>query len=165
MAVYQKKNYKYLIVKHNASMDDRDWKILYQLINNGRKPVVDISDELGIPRATVQERIKKLVDGGVIRKFTAIPNYEKIGKEVTAYILVSFSRESNLSQKAVAQEIAEIPDVYEVSLISGEWDIILKVRAASVNAIGNLVIERLRMMKGIEKTQTCVCFQTIKETP
>ncbi|MGQ9781610.1 MAG: Lrp/AsnC family transcriptional regulator [Nitrososphaeria archaeon] len=146
-------------------MDEKDWKILCQLMNNGRKSVVDISDDLGIPRATVQERIRKLVDEGIIKGFTAIPNYQKIGKEVTAYVLVSFSRESNISQKAVAQEIAEIPDVYEISLISGEWDIILKVRAASVTEIGNLVIEKLRMMKGIEKTQTCVCFQTIKETP
>ena len=146
-------------------IDDKDWKILFQLMDNGRKSVVDISNDLGIPRATVQERIKKLVDEGIIKKFTIIPNYQKIGKEVTAYILVTFSRDSNLSQKALAQEIAKIPEVYEISLISGEWDIMLKVRATSVHEIGNLVIERLRMMRGIEKTQTCVCFQTIKESP
>ncbi|MEM0053794.1 MAG: Lrp/AsnC family transcriptional regulator [Nitrososphaeria archaeon] len=144
-------------------LDEKDWKILWKLIENGRKSVVEIAYELGIPRATVQERIKKLMKERVIKKFAAIPDYSKIGKGVTAFILVSFSGESNLSQRNLAEEIAKIPEVYEVSLISGEWDIILKVRTTSVEEIGKLVIDKLRMMRGIQKTQTCVVFQTIKE--
>jgi DNA-binding Lrp family transcriptional regulator len=145
-------------------LDDKDRKILLQLVNNGRKSVVEISNELGMPRATVQERMRKLTEKGVIKKFTVLPDYGKIGKEVTAFILVSFSGESNLSQRFLANEIAKIPEVYEISLISGEWDIILKVRAGSVSEIGTLVIDKLRMMRGIQKTQTCVSFQTIKDT-
>jgi DNA-binding Lrp family transcriptional regulator len=144
-------------------LDDKDRKILLQLAGDGRKPVVEISNELGMPRATVQERIRKMTERGVIKRFTVIPDYGKIGKEVTAFILVGFSGDSNLSQRSLANEIAKIPEVYEISLISGEWDIILKVRAGSVSEIGTLVIDKLRMMRGIQKTQTCVCFQTIKE--
>jgi len=145
-------------------LDDKDRKILLQLVDNGRKSVVEISNELGMPRATVQERIRKLSEEGIIKKFTVLPDYGKIGKEVTAFILVSFSGESNLSQRILANEISKIPEVYEISLISGEWDIILKVRAGSVSEIGTLVIDKLRMMRGIQKTQTCVSFQTIKDT-
>jgi Lrp/AsnC family leucine-responsive transcriptional regulator len=145
-------------------MDEKDRRILLELVNDGRKTVVEIANELGMPRATVQERMKRLIESGVIKKFTALQDYRKIGKEVTAFILVSFSGESNISQRSVAEEIAKIPEVYEISLISGEWDIILKVRAASVGEIGTLVIDKLRMMRGIQKTQTCVSFQTIKDT-
>jgi DNA-binding Lrp family transcriptional regulator len=144
-------------------MDDKDRKILLQLLDDGRKPVVEIANELGMPRATVQERMRRLVGVGVIKKFTALLDYHKIGKEVTAFILVGFSGDSNVSQRNVAEEIAKIPEVYEVSLISGEWDIIIKVRAGSVSEIGTLVIDKLRMMRGIQKTQTCVSFQTIKD--
>jgi len=49
-------------------------------------------------------------------------------------------------------------------VISGEWDMLLKVRANSVEEIGKLVVDKLRAMKGIEKTETCVSFQTIKES-
>jgi len=144
-------------------LDDKDRKILLQLAGDGRKSVVEISNELDMPRATVQERIRKMTEKGVIKRFTVIPDYGKIGKEVTAFILVSFSGDSNLSQRSLANEIAKIPEVYEISLISGEWDIILKVRAGSVSEIGTIVIDKLRMMRGIQKTQTCVSFQTIKE--
>ncbi|MDV3277563.1 MAG: Lrp/AsnC family transcriptional regulator [Nitrososphaerales archaeon] len=145
-------------------LSTKDQKILAELLEDGRKSVVEISKELRIPRATVQERLKKLVDSGVIRKFVAIPDYSKIGKQVTALVLVSFRNAENVSQRSLAEQMSKIPGVYEVIVISGEWDIALKVRAGSVEDIGTLVVDRLRMMKGIEKTQTCVAFQTIKES-
>ena len=147
------------------ALDDKDWRILSMLTADGRKSVVEMAKELSIPRATVQERMKKMVDGGIIRKFAAVPDYSKIGREVAAYVMVSFTREGTFSQRKLAEEIGLIPEVHEISLISGEWDLILKVRASSVKEIGSLVVDRLRMMKGIEKTQTCISFQIMKETP
>ena len=144
--------------------DAKDQEILAKLTEDGRKSVAEISNELQIPRATVQERLKKLVDSGVIRKFAAIPDYSKLGKQVTALVLVSFRSVENVSQRSLAEEISKIPGVYEVIVISGEWDIVLKVRAGSVEDIGRLVVDRLRALKGIEKTETCVAFQTIKES-
>jgi len=144
-------------------IDAKDEKILEELLDDGRKSVVEISDELGLPRATVQERLKKMVESGVIRKFVAIPDYSKIGKQVMAYVFVTFSSGGGLPQRKLAEEISKMPGIYEVSVISGEWDMLLKVRAGSVEEIGRLVVDRLRAMKGVEKTETCVAFQTIKE--
>lgn len=143
--------------------DDKDLAILEVLVADGRRPVVEIAKELDLPRATVQERVKKMVDSGLVKRFVAIPDYARIGMGVTAYILVSFGATGNVTEKSLAEAIAKIPAVYEVALISGEWDILIKARAESVEEIGRLVIEKLRMMKGIEKTQTCVSFQTIQE--
>ena len=145
-------------------LDTKDEKILKLLVADGRKSVVEISEELSLPRATVQERLKRLVDSGTIRKFVAIPDYSRIGRQVTAYIFVSFRSEGSLSQRNLAEDVSKIPGVYEVAVISGAWDILVKVRAGSVEEIGGLVVDRLRAMKGIEKTETCVAFQTIKES-
>jgi Lrp/AsnC family leucine-responsive transcriptional regulator len=146
-------------------LEDKDRGILALLLRDGRTSVVEISNELRIPRATVQERVRKMIEAGVIKRFTAIPDYSKLGQPVTAYIFVSFRNEKDVSQHGLAEEMARIPQVYEVSVISGEWDILLKVRAGSVEEIGRLVVEKLRMMRGIERTETCVSFQTIKEVP
>lgn len=144
-------------------LDSKDERILEELLRDGRRSVVEIADSLNLPRATVQERVKRMVESGVIRRFAAIPDYSKIGKQVMAYIFVTFSNEGGLSQRKLAEEISRIPGVYEVSVISGEWDMLLKVRAGSVEEIGRLVVDKLRATRGIEKTETCVAFQTIME--
>lgn len=164
LAFRQTKAHISQLFQHHARLvDSKDEKILKQLLDDGRRTVVEIADDLDLPRATVQERLKKLVESGVIRKFTAVPDYSKIGRQVTAYIFVTFSSEGGLPQRKLAEEISKVPGVYEVSVISGEWDMLLKVRAGSVEEIGRLVVDRLRATKGIEKTETCVAFQTVKE--
>ncbi len=145
-------------------MDEKDEEILRILVEDGRRSVVDISEELEIPRATVQQRLKRLVETGVIRKFVAIPDYSKVGKQVAAYVFVTFKSEENVSQRNLWVEASKLPGVYEVSAISGEWDALLKVRAGSVEEIATLVVDRLRATKGIEKTETCVVFHVIKES-
>ena len=150
---------------HFAEMvDAMDEAILGALMKDGRRSVVRIAHDLKVPRATVQDRIRRLTESGVIRRFVAVPDYAKLGKGTAAYVLVSFGGRERVSQLALAEEIARIPEVHEVSLISGEWDILLKVRATSVGQVGKLVIDRLRMMRGVEKTQTCLSFEAVKES-
>jgi len=143
-------------------IDEKDRKILDELMEDARKSVVDISNDLGIPRATVQERIQKMKRSGVIRKFVAMPDYSLLGRPLTAFVLVSFMPDS-VSQRDLGEQISHLPRVDEVHLITGEWDILLKVRAGSMDELGKLVLDKLRTMKGVMRTVTCVCFNTLKE--
>jgi len=68
------------------------------------------------------------------------------------------------SQRDKAAEIAKFPEVQEVHIITGDWDLLIKIRAENVDAIGKFVIDKLRLIKGIEKTLTCMVFETCKET-
>ena len=143
-------------------IDEKDRRILDELMQDARKSVVDISNDLGIPRATVQERIQRLKESGVIRKFVAIPDYSRLGRPVTAIILVSFMP-GTVSQRELGEQISRLPRMDEVHLITGEWDIMLKVRAESMDELGKMVLDKLRAMKGVMRTVTCVCFNTLKE--
>ncbi|MCJ7713514.1 Lrp/AsnC ligand binding domain-containing protein, partial [Candidatus Bathyarchaeota archaeon] len=55
-------------------------------------------------------------------------------------------------------------EVQEVHIITGDWDLIIKLRAEAVDSIGKFVIDKLRLINGLEKTLTCMVFETIKET-
>ena len=143
-------------------IDAKDRRLLDELMEDARKSVVDISNDLGIPRATVQERIKRMKQSGVIKKFVAIPDYSLLGRPVTAFIFVSFMP-GTVSQRELGEQISHLPRVEEVHLITGEWDIVLKVRAGSMDELGKLVLDKLRAMKGVMRTVTCVCFNTLKE--
>ncbi len=144
-------------------LDDKDTAILEELIEDSRKTTKAIAKELDIPRATVHDRIARLERKGVIRKYTAIPDYREMGLGVTAFILVQFDHTGGASQRETAEDVADIPGIFEVHLISGEYDILLKVRGASMEEIGQLVVDKLRDVKGVARTLTCASFATVKE--
>ena len=144
-------------------LDEKDTAILEELMKDSRKTTKAIAKELDIPRATVHDRIARLERKGVIRKYTAIPDYREMGLGVTAFILVQFDHADGKSQRDTAEEIAEIQGIFEVHLISGEYDILLKVRGSSMEEIGQLVVDKLRDVKGVARTLTCASFATVKE--
>jgi len=144
-------------------LDEKDRRILGELVQDASQSVAALSTRLRIPRTTVQERIKRLRNSGIIRRFTVTLDHARLGKPATAFILVSFLPGAGISQKKLAHEIARIEDVVEVHIISGEWDILLKVRSESTQSIGSLVIDKLRAIEGVARTLTCVSFAGIKE--
>ena len=144
-------------------LDDKDRSILEALTQDSRKTTKGIARELDIPRATVHDRIARMEKRGVIKRYTAVPDYGQLGVGVTAFILAQFDHAEGRSQRETAEEIADIDGIFEVHLISGEYDILLKVRGASMEEIGNLVVDKLRDVKGVSRTLTCASFSTVKE--
>lgn len=144
-------------------LDEKDSSILEELMIDSRKTIKAIARELGIPRATVHDRIVKMEQKHIIKKYTAVPDYSQLGLGVMAFILVQFESEKGLSQRDTADDIASISGIFEVHMISGEYDMLLKVRGSSMEEIGKLVIDRLREVKGVARTLTCACFTTVKE--
>lgn len=144
-------------------LDEKDSAILEELTKDSRKTTKAIARALDIPRATVHDRIVKMEQKGVIRRYTAVPDYNQLGLGVTSFILVQFVPEKGVSQRETAEDIASLPGIFEVHMISGEYDMLLKVRGSSMEEIGKLVIDRLRDITGVARTLTCACFTTVKE--
>ena len=144
-------------------LDEKDRLILRELREDSKKTTKTIAESTGIPRTTVHDRIHKMEQSGVIRRFTVVPNYEQIGEPTTAFVFISYSGGTGSSQKEVAEQLAKLEGVYEVHMISGDWDILAKVRGENVERIGGLVTERLREIPGVGRTVTCAVFKTVKE--
>ncbi|MEM4484051.1 MAG: Lrp/AsnC family transcriptional regulator, partial [Candidatus Methanomethylicia archaeon] len=103
---------------------------------------------------------------GYIKNYVAILDEKKLGFSTTAFILVSFSYEAGgrkLDQREVAREISKFPEVQEVHIITGDWDMILKVKVRDVNELGQFIVDKLRKVVGVEKTLTSVSLESIKE--
>ena len=144
-------------------IDEKDRAIIAVLRKNARETTKDISKAIKLPRTTVSERIKKMVERGIIKKFTVTLDYEKIGLPITAFILVSFLPNPEISQRELAKRISKMKNVYEVYIISGEWDMLLKVRGKNMEEVGSLIVDNIRAIKGVGKTMTCTCFSVVKE--
>lgn len=144
-------------------INKKDELILKELKKNSRETATNISKKLNIPRVTIHDRIQKMIQNKVIKNFTVIPDYKKINLGCKVFIFASFKPDSDVSQKELAKKISKINGIYEVDIISGEYDLLLKARGSSLDDIGKLVVEKLRQIKGVERTLTFACFDTIKE--
>ncbi len=144
-------------------MDEKDRAIIDYLMENGRDKISDISRQLDIPRVTVYERMQSLVKQGIIKKYVAVPDYSSLGLPVISFIFVLFDSGKKITEKELASKISKMRDVEEVHIVTGEWDLLLKVRASSMDNLGNMVLDKLREMEGVAKTQTITIFQTVKD--
>jgi len=113
--------------------------------------------------------VKRLEETGIIKGYKAILDPSKLDRATLAYVLVSFAyRQPDsgkvTSQRETATEIARFPEVQEVHIVTGDSDLLVKVRGKDVDPIGRFIIDRLRAVKGVDRTLTLVAFHTEKET-
>jgi Lrp/AsnC family leucine-responsive transcriptional regulator len=152
-----------------VKLDEKDIAILALIQENSKLTAKQIAKKIGAPITTVFAKTKRMEELGVIREHRAILAPEKLDSGTAAFILASVSYRAKaddvpISQRTVAEEIAKFPEVQEVHIITGDWDLLVKLRAESVDAVGKFVVDKLRLIKGLEKTLTCMVFETVKET-
>ena len=144
-------------------IDKKDEMILSELKKNARNSTKKIAMNTGIPRVTVHDHIQKMIENGIIKSFNVTIDYKKIGFNTEVFIFVSFLPNHDISQRQLAKSIAKLPGVYEVHIISGEYDLLLKVRGKTLEDIGTLVVDKLRQLKGVGRTLTFASFEKVKE--
>jgi DNA-binding Lrp family transcriptional regulator len=113
----------------------------------------------------LNNRIKKLTNDSIIEKFTIKLNKRIIGREISAYIFstVSYrtSQGKKLNQLKVARQIKTFPEVEEVSVVTGETDLVIKVSVGDVDDLNSFVVKKLRDIDGVEKTITSVVLSEV----
>ena len=115
-----------------------------------------------MPATTLHQRIKKLKETGVIKNYKAVVDPEKVGYPSLAFILARIK--GQVSDKKIAEKLSKIPGVLESHVITGRFDLILKVRGVDERRIGSEVINLLKSCKGVDSTETFIVVDTAKET-
>jgi Lrp/AsnC family leucine-responsive transcriptional regulator len=152
-----------------TKLDDKDLDILRLIQEDCQLTAREIARKVGSPITTVFAKTKRMEQFGVIKEYRAILDSRKLGYGTTAFVLASVSYGAKndartSTQRDIAKEVARFPEVQEVHIITGDWDMLIKLKGKDVDTLGKIVIDRLRLVKGIEKTLTCMVFETAKET-
>ena len=141
-------------------MDDKDKKILDVLKENSKLSTQQISKKISIPITTVHHRMKKLEEEGIIKKYTVVLDYKKIGKPISAYVLINVDykllKQIKKTQDELTKKLKLHHSVEEASRITGGTDLIIKIRVKDVDELDDFVTTYLRNVDGIDKTQTMV---------
>jgi len=139
-------------------------EILEILEKDARATPAEISEMTGIPEEKVREIIKEMEERGVIRKYKTVINWEKIGEEyVYALVDLKIHLERGVGYDAVADRIARFPEVVDLRLVSGDYDLSLLVRGRSMKEVAFFVSDKIATLDQVKDTVTHFILKTYKE--
>jgi DNA-binding Lrp family transcriptional regulator len=128
-------------------MDDLDREILSILRRDARTPYTEIADRVGTSEGTVRNRVERMVDDGIIERFTVSTSTGNVKS------MIELSVDVNVDTAAVADRIIEWKEVDFVWQVSGEQDIVLVVDAADTERVNEL-ITKARELDEVVNTKT-----------
>ena len=140
-------------------MDDLDMDILRSLIKNSRITLSQMSKEIDAPDATISNRLKKL-ENDVIKRYTIILDWEKIGLDITTIIIIQTESEKH---ESVKEELSKLKEVSEVYSVSGEYDILIKVWVRDIEELNQLMNTKIRSVDGVEDLTEMIVMERVKE--
>ena len=142
-----------------SDLDAKDAKIVGMLKEDSRASTQAIADALGLPRVTGHDRIRRLQERGVVRRFTVERGKEELGWSLHAFILANWVGErGQTDRREVAQEICGMPFVVGCHIVTGQWDFIVEVLARNMEDLGDSILDGLSAVPGVGHTQTLVSF-------
>ncbi|MEO2151866.1 MAG: Lrp/AsnC family transcriptional regulator [Thermococcus sp.] len=142
-------------------VDELDLKIISLLQKNARLSFREIARELDVAVGTVYNRIKKLEEEGVIKGYAPVLDYEKLGFGLTALIGI---KAQGRKIAEIERKIAEKTRAMMVYDITGEFDIFVIAKFRNREDM-NRFVKWLLSLDGVEKTNTSVAMQVVKEEP
>ena len=151
-------------LKNNAlTLDATDLKILEVLQNDAKQTYTAIGKQLGLAHSTVYDRIKRMEHYGIIKKYTAIIDTDKIGAKNVIALMTVFTNPKE-SEK-VARKLSEAPQVLEVyTSLSEELLIIAKVVAENQESLHTFIANSVAPLPGVLRIRTSIVTKKFKET-
>jgi len=139
-------------------MDALDQQLIGLLRTDARLTVAALAHRLKVSRGTITNRITRLEDDGVIVGYTVRLRPDARPNEIHAWM--SIAVEGNETRAVIASLLGE-PGVAEIHDTNGRWDLLAGLRAANLSELSS-VLERVRLIKGIQSTETSIHLQTYR---
>lgn len=142
-------------------LDAVDKKILNMLLESGRVSYTDIAKVVDMKPPSIIDRIKKLEHEGIIKGYTVIVDYQKLGYDISAFIGIAVENHKHVA--ILEQSFKDVDDgVVACYHVTGEFTLLLKVITENTQTLAK-IIKKLRAINGVTKTNTILIFSTMHE--
>ena len=139
--------------EQDVQLDAVDRRLVQALRADGRASVNELAKQVNVSRATAYQRLGRLRDAGVIRRFTIDVDHRKLGLPIAALVLVNVVQHS---WRDVAEQLRRLPGVEWMALSSGTFDYVLLVRAPNIEHLRDVILGDLQSIPEIRSSQTLV---------
>lgn len=143
-------------------LDAIDKKILAILQEDGRITNSRLASAVGLSPPAVLERVRRLESSGIIAKYVAILDPEKVGFGVQTIVMVCVSHHQAPSLRDIKARLTEMEEVLECHQLTGEVDFLLKVAVQDMHTYTDFVNNKLSGIPGIQNVKTSFILASLK---
>jgi len=141
----------------HVELDPIDRKILSSLIQNARKPFLEIARECGISGAAIHQRVHKLEESGIITGSRLLVKPSAIGLDVCAFIFICLTEGSKYNSVIIS--LKNVPEVVECNFITGKYSLLVKLYCSDNDHLIN-ILKTIQQIEGVQSTETTISLET-----
>ncbi|MDR9456673.1 MAG: Lrp/AsnC ligand binding domain-containing protein [Salegentibacter sp.] len=149
------------VVNENVVVDGIDKTILNHLMEDAKKPILEIARSIGITGAAVHQRLRKLEKSGLVEGSKLIVDPRVLGFKTMAFVGVYLDKA--VSNPQAVKKLNEIPEVIECHYTTGNWSIFLKILCRDNEHLMQVLNKDIQAIEGVSRTETFISLnQQIK---
>ncbi|WP_315918353.1 Lrp/AsnC family transcriptional regulator [Mesorhizobium sp. SP-1A] len=142
--------------------DAFETRMLDILQRDGRKPITELAEEIGLSATPCARRFEALREAGVIKGFSAQLSRRALGLMVEVFIQVRLTSHSDESPENFIAAVRRMDEVSACWTMTGDHDFLMHVMVPSVDDLNDFVMHRLMRLKGVRDVHTQLVLQNIK---
>ena len=138
-------------------LDGIDKKILQMLMENSRRPILEIAKNIGISGAAIHQRLRKLEKNNLIIGSSIKVNTKILGYTTMAFIGIFLDRATN--NKTVVNQLKEIKEILECHYTTGDWSVLAKLICKDNEDLMQILTKKIQTIKGVARTETYISLE------
>ena len=140
-----------------VKLDGIDKKILKMLMENSRRPILEIAKNIGISGAAIHQRLRKLEKQNLIIGSSIKVNTKILGYTTMAVIGIFLDRATN--NKTVVNQLKEIKEILECHYTTGDWSVLAKLICKDNEDLMQILTKKIQTIKGVARTETYISLE------
>jgi len=142
------------------TLDRTDFEILRLLQENAQLMNKELAEAVGLAPSSCHERVKRLWASGVITGTQTLVDATRLGYGISAIIFVNISKDGQIAIDDLMDELIALPEVQSVHLVTGSYDLIVRVLARDTNHLKSLAYEVLTGRGEINRYETSIIYES-----
>lgn len=145
-------------------LDRYDAAILDQLQKDGRLPIVELAEEVGLSSTPCARRVKLMEQAGIIQGYTAVIDPARLGLKVQAFVQVRLSRHTDENIEQFRKAVDGMEEVVSCSAMTGAYDLLVHVVTPDLEQLSNVVLKKLMSIRAVRDVHSSIVLNTIKRS-
>jgi Lrp/AsnC family leucine-responsive transcriptional regulator len=149
---------------HQAQLDEIDRRIMRELRLDGRLSNTKLAEKVGLSTTPCWNRVRALEERGVIEGYAALLSQKALGFPDTVIIEVTLDRHDDEIFEKFGQALADLPEVMEAYLLTGEYDYLIKVAVAGTAGYEEFLRRKLYRLPGLRHSRSTFVLRCLKRS-